>query len=148
MGKKKKIVWSSSNDKVATVSSKGKVKARKNGKATITAKVAGTKVKAACKLVVGTPVQKVNLNKSSVQLEVGKQFQLKSSVSPKKPTNKKVNYKSSRKSVATVNSKGTIKALKNGTTKITATAADGTGKSATCTVTVRNKTIEDRKSVV
>ncbi len=142
LGKKKKIVWSSSNDKVATVSSKGKVKARKNGKATITAKVAGTKVKTACKLVVGTPVQKVNLNKSSVQLEVGKQFQLKSSVSPKKPTNKKVNYKSSRKSVATVNSKGTIKALKNGTTKITATAADGTGKSATCTVTVRNKTID------
>lgn len=141
LGKKKKIVWSSNNEKVATVSSKGKVKGRKNGKATITAKVAGTKAKATCKLVVGTPVQKVKLNKNSVQLEIGKQFQLKPNVSPKKPTNKKVTYKSSNKSVASVSTKGMIKALKNGTTKITATAADGTGKSATCTVTVKNKTI-------
>ncbi len=141
LGKKKKIVWSSNNEKVATVSSKGKVKGRKNGKATITAKVAGTKAKATCKLVVGTPVQKVKLNKNSVQLEIGKQFQLKPNVSPKKPTNKKVTYKSSNKSVASVSTKGMIKALKNGTAKITATAADGTGKSATCTVTVKNKTI-------
>lgn len=127
---KNKVVWSSSNEKVATVSAKGKVKGNKNGKATITAKVDGTKVKATCKIVVGTPVQKVKLNTKSVQLEVGKQFQLKSSVSPKKPTNKKVIYKSSKKSVATVNKKGMVKALRKGTTKITAAAADGTGKSA------------------
>lgn len=138
---KNKVVWSSSNEKVATVSAKGKVKGNKNGKATITAKVDGTKVKATCKIVVGTPVQKVKLNTKSVQLEVGKQFQLKSSVSPKKPTNKKVIYKSSKKSVATVNKKGMVKALRKGTTKITAAAADGTGKSATCTVTVKNKSI-------
>lgn len=141
LGRKKKIEWSSSNEKVATVSAKGKVKGNKNGKATITAKVEGTKVKATCKIVVGTPVQKVNLNTKSVQLEVGKQFQLKSNVSPKKPTNKKVIYKSSKKSVATVSKKGMIKALRKGTTKITAVAADGTGKAATCTVTVKNKSI-------
>lgn len=32
LGKKKKVVWSSSNEKVATVSAKGKVKGNKNGK--------------------------------------------------------------------------------------------------------------------
>lgn len=36
---KKKVKWSSSNKKVATVSSKGKVKAKRVGKVTITAKV-------------------------------------------------------------------------------------------------------------
>lgn len=142
LGKNKKIVWSSSNEKVATVSAKGKVKGKKNGKATITAKVTGTKVKVACRLVVGTPVQKVSLNKKSIQLEVGKQFQLKSSISPKKPSNKNIVYSSSKKSVATVSKKGMVTARKNGTAKITATAADGSGKSATCTVTVKNKKVD------
>lgn len=47
---KKKVKWSSSNKKVATVSSKGLVKAKKKGKATITAKVGKKKYK--CKITV------------------------------------------------------------------------------------------------
>lgn len=47
---KKKIKWSTSNKKVATVSSKGKIKAKKKGKATITAKVGKKKYK--CKVTV------------------------------------------------------------------------------------------------
>ncbi len=49
-GSKKKAKWSSSNKKVATVSSKGKVKAKTAGDATITAKVANKSLK--CKVVV------------------------------------------------------------------------------------------------
>ena len=49
-GTKKKVKWSSSNKSVATVSSKGKVKAKKVGKATITAKVAKKSLK--CKITV------------------------------------------------------------------------------------------------
>lgn len=141
LAKKKKVVWASSNNKIAAVSEKGKVKAKKNGKAVITAKLEGTKAKAVCKIVVGTPVQNIKLNKKSVNLEVGGSFRLTSKVSPKKPSNKKVVYKSSRKSVATVSGKGVIKAVSEGKTKITAMAADGTGKSASCTVTVKNNTI-------
>ncbi|MCI9176494.1 MAG: hypothetical protein HFH49_16500 [Lachnospiraceae bacterium] len=139
--KKKKVVWTSSNKKVATVTSKGKVKAKKNGKATITAKLKGTKIKTTCKIVVGTPVTKIKLNKKSVELEEGGKAKLKVTVSPKKPTNKKVTYKSSKKSVVTVNSKGEIKAVKAGEAKITVTAADGTGKSASCKVTVKGKKV-------
>lgn len=139
--KKKKIVWTSSNKKVATVTSKGKVKAKKNGKATITAKLKGTKIKTTCKIVVGTPVTKIKLNKKSVELEEGSKARLKVTVSPKKPTNKKVTYKSSKKKVVTVNSKGEIKAVKAGEAKITVTAADGTGKSASCKVTVKRKKV-------
>ena len=52
--KRKGVKWSSSNRKVATVSKSGKVTARKKGKATITATVEGTTVKARCKITVGT----------------------------------------------------------------------------------------------
>lgn len=48
----KKITWKSSNKKVASVSKKGVVKARKLGTAKITAKVKGTKKKAVCKIQV------------------------------------------------------------------------------------------------
>ena len=49
-GTKKKVTWKSSNKKVATVSKKGKVKAKKKGKATITAKAGGKKL--SCKVIV------------------------------------------------------------------------------------------------
>lgn len=134
--KKKKVVWASSNKKVATVSSSGKVKAKKNGKAKITAKLKGTKVKVTCKIVVGTPVTSVKLNQSSARLKAGERLQLKAVVSPKKASNKKVTYHSSKPAVASVTSAGVVSALQPGQAKITATAADGTGKSASCTVTV------------
>lgn len=134
--KKKKLKWSSSNKKVAIVSASGKVKAKKNGKTTITAQVKGTKVKAKCRIVVGTPVSKVKLNKEFLSLKTGQTFKLKAAISPKKATNKKVVYKSSNKAVAFVTAKGVVKAGSAGTAKITVTAADGTGKSTKCAVTV------------
>lgn len=48
----KKVVWSSSNGKVASVTQKGVVKAKKKGTATITVKVRGTNKKARCKVTV------------------------------------------------------------------------------------------------
>ena len=52
-GTKKKVKWSSSNKKVASVSKKGKVTAKKKGTATITAKVG--KMKYRCKVTVKNP---------------------------------------------------------------------------------------------
>ena len=49
-GTKSKIKWSSKNKKVAVVTKKGKVKAKKPGKTTITAKVGKKKYK--CKVIV------------------------------------------------------------------------------------------------
>lgn len=49
-GIKKKVKWSSSNKKIATVSKKGKVTTKKTGKVTITAKVGKKKLK--CKITV------------------------------------------------------------------------------------------------
>ena len=63
-----KVVWKSSKKKVATVSKKGKVKAKKPGKTTITAKVGKKKYK--CKVIVkrknGIKVTKPSDNNNSV----------------------------------------------------------------------------------
>lgn len=72
--------------------------------------VKGTSVKARCKITVGTPVSKVTLNRKSLTLKTGQSFSLKTSISPKKASVKKVNYKSSNKRVASVSKKGVIQA--------------------------------------
>ncbi len=57
----KKVRWKSSNKKVVTVSSKGVVKAKKAGRATITAKAAKGKATAKCKIKVNkVPKEKAN----------------------------------------------------------------------------------------
>ena len=56
LNNKKKVTWKSSNKKVASVTKKGKVKAKKKGKASIVAKVG--KKKYTCKVTVGSASKK------------------------------------------------------------------------------------------
>ena len=65
--KKAGLTWSSSNKKIATVDSKGKVKGKKYGRVTITAKAKdGSGVKATCKLTVGYGITyKLNKGKNN-----------------------------------------------------------------------------------
>ena len=140
--KSKSITWSSSNKKVATVSDKGKVTAKKNGTTTITAKVKGTKIKATCKITVGTPVTKVAVKNKKVTLEVGNTSQISTTVTPKKASNKKVSYTSNKPKVATVTAKGKIKAVGIGTATITIKAKDGSNKSVKVNVTVKEISVK------
>jgi uncharacterized protein YjdB len=138
----KSLTWSSSNKKVATVTSAGKVKAVGKGKATITAKAKdGSKKAASCIVTVtaGGNVTKVQLNQASATLTKGNTLQLKATVSPSNASNKNVTWSSSNKNVATVDAKGKVTAKGNGTATITAKAADGSKKSASCKVTVNVK---------
>lgn len=134
-GTKGKITWISSNKSVATVSSKGVVKARKKGTAVITAKYG--KKKLACKVTVKQPVTSLKLNKKAANITVGEKITLKATVSPTTANNKTVIWKSSNTSVATVSSKGVVVGKKRGTVTITATAKDGSKKKASCKVTVK-----------
>lgn len=147
-GKKvsKALTFASSNKKVATVSGKGKIKALANGKATITVtSKANKKKKATLKVVVKTPVTKVTLDKKELTLTEGEKAAVKATVSPKKATITKVAYTTSDKTVATVDSKGNITAVKEGKATITATAQDGNNKKATCKVTVVKKEVPAEK---
>ena len=140
----KKLVYKSSKEAIATVSSKGKIKAIKVGKTTITIRSKkNKKVKAVIKVTVVKKlkrVKKIELNKTTLALSksgANRKAQLKATiVSPKKPTTKKFNWFSSNKNVATVNKKGRVTAKKAGTAKITVTSADGRGARAVCSVTV------------
>lgn len=142
-GVKGKITWTSSNKNVATVTSKGVVKVLRKGNATITAKYGKSRL--TCKVTVKQPVTSIKLNKNSVSLQKGKTYTLKAAVSPNNANNKAVTWTSSNKSVATVTSKGVIKAIKDGTATITATAKDGSKKKASCKVTVKTTTVVPNK---
>ncbi|BBF41945.1 protein containing ChW-repeats and cell-adhesion domain [Lachnospiraceae bacterium KM106-2] len=132
-----KLKWSTSNKKIAKVSSSGKVTGVKKGYATITVKATdGTNAKATCKVRIVTAVSSIKLNKYSVKLIEGQTTKLKATVNPKKATYKGVTWKSSKTSVATVDSKGKVTSHKPGVATITAKAKDDSGKTAKCIVTV------------
>ncbi|MBQ9061608.1 MAG: Ig-like domain-containing protein [Eubacterium sp.] len=133
----KKVTYKSSKKSVATVNSKGKITAKKKGTAKITiTSQADKKKKYVVTVKVGTPVKKVTLNQKTAILKAGARLNLKATLSPKKPTNKKVVWSSGNENVAKVDSKGVVTAVNAGTAKITCTAADGSNKKAVCTVTV------------
>lgn len=145
--KNKKLKFTSSNKKVAVVSAKGKITAKKNGKAKITVAVKGkSSKKAAITVRVMKNFKKasgVSLNQNNAVLYVSgngaNSIALTASVTPKKATVKKVVYRTSDAAVARVSAKGVVTAKKEGTVKITALAADGRGAKAVCTVTVKNQ---------
>jgi len=83
------------------------------------------------------PVTDVSLNKTSTTIPMGETESLTATVSPSNATNKNVTWSSNNTAVATVNATtGVITAVGVGEATITATAADGSGKTATCDVEV------------
>lgn len=132
----KTLAWTSSNTKIATVSN-GVVKGVKAGRVIITAKTTdGSNISATCTVTVKQPVTSISLSKKAT-MYTGKKLTLKAKVNPANASNKALTWKSSNAKVAKVSSKGIVTGVKAGTVKITATAKDGSRKSATCTVTVR-----------
>lgn len=133
----KKVTYKSANSKVASVNKKGQVKGVSVGKTKITVTSAKNKAKKATIKVVVQKVaaKKVKLNVTSITLAVGKTQKLKATVTPKQAS-KKIEWTSSKTKVATVTSAGVVKGKKAGTATITAKAADGSGKKATCKVKV------------
>ena len=127
--------WSSSDKKIATVTSSGKITGKKAGKAKIT-----VTLKSGKKAVVNVTVQKTAVKttkisglKSKVNLKKGQKLALKPVLSPI-TSQDKISYTSSNKKVATVSKNGTVVAKKKGTAKITVKAGN---KKYTIKVTVK-----------
>ena len=91
-------------------------------------------------LTVTQPVTGVSLNETTLSLFTGQSETLTATVQPDNATNKNVTWSSNNAEVATVEG-GTVTAVGVGETTITATAADGSGFSATCKVTVKARDI-------
>ena len=141
-GTKKRAKWSSSNKKVVSVTSKGKIRARKAGKCTVTAKVSGKKykcivtVKKAAVKKKKVKINGINLNTYSVTMNKGTRRYIYASVYPSNATNKNLQWSSSNPNVVQVSYDGCITAISAGTATITVMAQDGSGEYVTCQVTV------------
>ena len=132
--------WKSSNTKAATVSGSTNgtctIKAgKKSGKATIT-----VTLKSGLKKNITITVQKKAVKTTKVtgvakkaSLKKGKTLELKPTVTPLTSL-QKITYRSSNKKVATVTSKGVVKAKKKGTAVITVKSGSKTAK---CKITVK-----------
>ena len=131
----KKLIWKSSNTKVATVTQGGVVTLKKKTggkKVTITAIATdGSKKYASWKITsMKGIVKKVKIT-GSKPVKAGKKLKLKAKVTATKKANKKLLWTSSNTKYATVNAKGIVttkKGAKGKTVKITAMATDGSGK--------------------
>ncbi len=122
----KELIWTSSNTAVVTVSASGRVTARGNGTAIITATAKdGSKKAAKCTITVKTPVSSLKLNVRSKTLNRGNTYTLKASIYPSTASNKSITWSSSNTKVAKVDSKGKVTAVNGGSATITAKASNG-----------------------
>ena len=140
----KKLLWKSSNQKVATVTQSGVVILPKKGagkKATITAMALdGSGVYATWKVTSMTGIVKSIKLTGAKQVKAGKNIKIKTQIKTTKKANKKLKWTSSNIKYATVTASGVVKTKKAGKgkkVKITAMATDGSGKKATITIKMK-----------
>ena len=119
------VTWKSSNAKIASVSSAGKVTPKKTGTVNITASCYG--IKKTCKITVKKPSVQLEANDYTIFAENNCQLAVKAYPS------EKLSFHSSNKKVATVDKEGNVHGLSAGTATITVSVP---GAKATCKITV------------
>lgn len=131
----KRIKWKTSGKKLASVSYKGVITAKRKGAATITASYMGNK--AVCRLdITGVVYPKsVKLNKKKLTLALNSMMSLKAKLKPANPDDKTLVWTSTNPSVVSVDENGRIAGLAAGKATIKVTTCNG--KSASCKVTVK-----------
>ena len=132
-----KLTWKSSDDSVASVDAEGNVTTLAKGVALITAEAGNQSVTAIVNVFAErVPATELQLNKSEINLLVGRATKVKATLLPEETTDKQdFEWKSSNENVATV-SYGFIQAVGLGEATITASQ---NGLTASCKVTVADK---------
>lgn len=127
-------VWVSSDETVAKIDSIGNVYGVNKGSCTITCSVGN--ISTTCNINVKLPLEQIILDKSNLNLKCHESYKLNISYVPCDTTeNINLNWSSLDPSIASIDNDGNIKALKTGTTVITASANN---KIATCIVCVKS----------
>ena len=81
-------------------------------------------------------VTKIMLKAPKRQLKIKDTEKIIVTVSPGNASDKRVEWTTSDKKIATVDAYGLVRGIKAGTVTITATAKDGSGTKASCTILV------------
>lgn len=135
----KKLLWISSNKRIATVE-KGVVVGLRKGTVKITVKSTdGSKLSAQCVVTVKQAVTNIKLNKTLITGSKGTKVTLKAKVTPTKADNRIVKWQSSNKKIATVNKKGVVTVKGKGCAVIKCTSGDGSGVYSKCVVNNSSK---------
>lgn len=133
------IIWKSSNEEIASVSSTGLVRAKRPGKVVITA-TSSNGVVAECDVTIRSEIKSVVLNQTALTLEEGSNQSLRATINPSDTTDAKdLNWVSSNTSVATITQSGEVTAVAPGTATITVTTVNG--RKAECKITVTKAVI-------
>jgi uncharacterized protein YjdB len=148
-------IWTSSDNKVATVDGWGNVTAVGNGNCTITVRSKQEPtVKAEIKVTVGAvndgkTVQEIKLSKTAMNLAVGQKDISYVTMLPKTATNVDEIWTTSDSKVATVDAWGNVTAVGNGTCTVTVTSKQNQSVKADIKVTVGaandGKTVQEIK---
>lgn len=132
-GKTARVNWSSSDEAVATVSA-GTVSAKSAGTAVITASLESGE-KAECQItVIDKLITAITLDTSSARVEPGKTIQITATFKPADASDKKLIWSSDNEAVASVDDRGYVTAVAEGTAIITCRSENGVA--ASCTILV------------
>ncbi len=133
--------WASSDAKVASVDTWGRVLGLTPGETVITVTTASGKCTASCTVTVKEiPATSVTLDKTSTKIYVGESDELKATVGPDNASDKTVTWTSSDTEIATVDAEGKVTAVELGEATITATTKNGITASCAVTTTIRTPT--------
>ncbi|MBR3815352.1 MAG: Ig-like domain-containing protein [Clostridia bacterium] len=121
----REVIWDSSDETVARVSSTGVVTAVSAGNCTITATTVDGDFTAICDFTVYIPVTGITMGADEIKIPRGETRLLTATVYPADASNRTVTWHSSNTSVATVNEVGQVTGRTRGTAIIYATTNDG-----------------------
>lgn len=111
------VTWKSTKPAVVSVSDTGVIKAKRTGKAVITATAQNGK-SVSCRVTVKKAPKKITIKPKVIKLKKNKKFKLKAKL-PKNTASYRMTYKSNKKSVAVISENGKITAKRKGTAIIT-----------------------------
>ena len=145
--RKGKVMYTSSDNRIAKVNNGGVITAKKKGTVYITVTCQTQKkekLETKVKVIVGKRISKLRIRKKPPKslLFVGEKYSLKAKIFPASAANNKLIWSSSNKKVLKVTDDGIVKAKREGKAFITVKAADGSGKKARIKLRVKKKKVK------
>lgn len=130
------VIWSSSNNDIASVDEHGRITGVQLGTCTIKATAADGGSEALCVVSVVQPAKELYINKHKMDIKVGGYEELHATILPDNTTNKLLLWSSSDSEIAEVSDQGIVIGKKAGNVNIFAQAKSNPEAKDSCEVTV------------